>query len=180
MKTKAAEEVGIKIKHIKLPAEAEVDDVVSVVNQLNSDSAVNGILVQLPLGSHVGASGERTVTEAVSPEKDVDGFVSCCGVISEKLTQGNSRFGAFNIGHLSSRASDPFFVPCTPAGVLRLLDSSKVTLSGAHAVVLGRSDIVGSPVCSLLRSRDATVTQCHSKTENLPEIVRSQKALSKP
>ncbi|KAJ3492354.1 hypothetical protein NLI96_g18 [Meripilus lineatus] len=155
MKIKAAEEVGIKINHIQLSGDADVDEIVSVVNQLNADASVSGILVQLPLGPHVGAAGERIVTEAVSPEKDVDGF------------------STYNIGHLSSRASDPYLVPCTPAGVIKLLEEAKVTIAGAHAVVIGRSDIVGSPVCALLRSKDATVTQCHSKTKNLPEIIKT-------
>ncbi|CAL1705064.1 unnamed protein product [Somion occarium] len=155
MKARAAEEVGIKFKHITLPEEAEVDEVVEVVQKLNDDPDISGILVQLPLGSHVGSVGESEVTEAVSPEKDVDGF------------------HAYNIGHLASRASNPLFIPCTPAGVLRLLESTGVTITGANAVVLGRSDIVGSPVAALLRSRDATVTQCHSHTKNLPEIVKN-------
>ncbi|KAI9509384.1 C-1-tetrahydrofolate synthase [Russula earlei] len=155
MKIKAAEEVGIKYKHITLPVEATVDEIVSVVERLNRDDTVSGILVQLPLGDHIGADGERIVTEAVSPEKDVDGF------------------HAYNIGHLSSRASLPLFTPCTPTGVMRLLESTGVPLTGASAVVLGRSDIVGNPVSVMLRNKDATVTQCHSKTRNLPEIVKS-------
>ncbi|KAI0647265.1 FTHFS-domain-containing protein [Trametes meyenii] len=154
MKAKAAEEVGIEFKHVKVPEEAEVVDVVDIVKRLNEDETVSGILVQLPLGSHVGADGERTVTEAVSPEKDVDGF------------------HAYNIGHLSSRASDPLFTPCTPSGVIRLLESTGVSIAGSRAVVLGRSDIVGSPVAAMLRHRDATVTQCHSRTKNLEEIVK--------
>lgn len=82
-----------------------------------------------------------------------------------------SSFHAYNIGHLSSRASDPLFAPCTPTGVIRLLESTGVSIEGLRAVVLGRSDIVGSPVAAMLRNKDATVTQCHSKTKNLPEIV---------
>ncbi|OBZ69070.1 C-1-tetrahydrofolate synthase, cytoplasmic [Grifola frondosa] len=155
MKARAAEEVGIEFKHINVPAEAEVEDVVEIVRKLNDDQSISGILVQLPLGDHVGAEGERTVTEAVSPEKDVDGF------------------HAYNIGHLSSRASDPLFTPCTPTGVIRLLDSTGVTIAGSQAVVLGRSDIVGSPVAAMLRHRDATVTQCHSRTKNIEAIVKS-------
>lgn len=80
-------------------------------------------------------------------------------------------FHAYNIGHLSSRASEPLFAPCTPAGVIRLLESTGVSIEGLRAVVLGRSDIVGSPVAAMLRNLDATVTQCHSKTKSLPEIV---------
>jgi Tetrahydrofolate dehydrogenase/cyclohydrolase, NAD(P)-binding domain len=81
------------------------------------------------------------------------------------------RFHAYNIGHLSSRASDPIFAPCTPSAVIRLLKSTSVPISGSNAVVLGRSDIVGSPVASMLRKADATVTQCHSKSKNIPDIV---------
>ncbi|KAG8902725.1 tetrahydrofolate synthase [Tulasnella sp. 403] len=155
MKAKAAAETGMKFTHVQLPAEATVAEVVTVVQKLNNDDNVSGILVQLPLGEHVTPEGEREVTEAVSPEKDVDGF------------------HAYNIGHLSSRASIPLFSPCTPSGVIRLLDSTGQSISGTHAVVLGRSDIVGSPVAAMLRKRDATVTQCHSRTKNLPEIVKT-------
>ncbi|KAG9318484.1 formate--tetrahydrofolate ligase-domain-containing protein [Chiua virens] len=154
MKAKASEEVGIHFQHVTLPEAASVQEVVSVVKRLNDDDSVNGILVQLPLGPQIDADGVRTVTESISPEKDVDGF------------------HAYNIGHLSSRASSPLFTPCTPAAVIRLLESTGVTISGANAVVLGRSDIVGNPVVALLRNKDATVTQCHSRTKNLEQFVR--------
>ncbi|KIM65259.1 hypothetical protein SCLCIDRAFT_1212413 [Scleroderma citrinum Foug A] len=154
MKTKAAEEVGIKLTHINLPESASVDEIVTLVKRLNADNEVSGILVQLPLGPHVDPDGVRTVTEAISPEKDVDGF------------------HAYNIGHLASRASAPLFVPCTPAAVIRLLESTGVTIAGTDVAVLGRSDIVGNPVTSILRNRDATVTQCHSRTKNLEDIVK--------
>ncbi|KAH8833622.1 C-1-tetrahydrofolate synthase [Flagelloscypha sp. PMI_526] len=155
MKSKAADEVGIQFKHIALPAEASVDQVIATVKSLNSDESVSGILVQLPLGDHVNSEGERKVTEAIDPYKDVDGF------------------HAYNIGHLSSKASNPLFSPCTPSAVIRLLESTGVELSGAHAVVLGRSDIVGSPVAAMLRARDATVTQCHSRTKNIEGLVKN-------
>ncbi|KAI4527658.1 FTHFS-domain-containing protein [Schizophyllum commune Loenen D] len=155
MKSKAAQEVGIAFKHVTLPEEATTEEVVDVVQRLNADECVSGILVQLPLGPHVGASGERTVTEAISPEKDVDGF------------------HAYNIGHLSSRDSNPLFAPCTPSAVIRLLESTGVEIAGTNAVVLGRSDIVGSPVASMLRNKDATVTQCHSRTKNIESIVKN-------
>lgn len=87
--------------------------------------------------------------------------------------QTSDRFHAFNIGHLSSRASVPLFAPCTPSAVIRLLESTGVPISGSHAVVLGRSDIVGSPVASMLRNRDATVTQCHSRTKDIEAMVRT-------
>ncbi|KAJ6547568.1 FTHFS-domain-containing protein [Mycena capillaripes] len=155
MKAKAAEEVGIKFHHVALPAASTVDEVIETVKRLNEDEKISGILVQLPLGEHVKPEGERLVTEAVSPEKDIDGF------------------HAYNIGHLSSRASEPLFTPCTPSAVIRLLESTGVALSGANAVVLGRSDIVGSPVASMLRNRDATVTQCHSRTKGIEAIIKN-------
>ncbi|KAK7014860.1 FTHFS-domain-containing protein [Favolaschia claudopus] len=155
MKAKAAEEVGIEFHHVALPAASTVEEVIATVKQLNDNENVSGILVQLPLGDHVTPEGERLVTEAVSPEKDIDGF------------------HAYNIGHLSSRASEPLFAPCTPSAVIRLLESTNVPLSGANAVVLGRSDIVGSPVASMLRNRDATVTQCHSRTKNIEAIIKN-------
>jgi methylenetetrahydrofolate dehydrogenase (NADP+)/methenyltetrahydrofolate cyclohydrolase/formyltetrahydrofolate synthetase len=108
----------------------------------------------------------------VSPEKDVDGQVVCrfphC---HHSHTDLLNRFHAYNIGHLSSRASDPLFKPCTPAAIMHLIDSTGVSLAGANVVVLGRSDIVGNPVASMLRNKDATVTQCHSRTRDIPAIV---------
>lgn len=112
---------------------------------------MHGILVQLPLPSHIS---EHTVTSAVSDDKDVDGF------------------GAINIGELAKRGGRPLFVPCTPQGVMELLRVSGVDPAGKDAVVLGRSDIVGSPVSYLLKSADATVTVCHSKTKNLTEVLK--------
>lgn len=97
--------------------------------------------------------------------------------ISFILNALHHRFHAYNIGLLSSRASAPLFSPCTPAGVMLLLESTGINIAGKHAVVLGRSDIVGSPVCALLRRKDATVTQCHSRTQNLENIVRSKRRL---
>ncbi|EEB91105.1 hypothetical protein MPER_10594 [Moniliophthora perniciosa FA553] len=155
MKAKAAEEVGIKYRHVALPAEASVEEIIDVVKNLNDDDTVSGVLVQLPLGDHVTPEGERLVTEAVSPEKDVDGF------------------HAYNIGHLSSRASVPLFAPCTPSAVLRLIESTGKAIAGSNAVVLGRSDIVGSPVAYMLRNRDATVTQCHSRTKDIERTIKN-------
>ncbi|KAH9484259.1 C-1-tetrahydrofolate synthase, cytoplasmic [Psilocybe cubensis] len=155
MKAKAAEEVGIKYKHINVPVETSADHIVKVVEDLNADQDVSAILVQLPLGEHITSADERLVTEAVSPGKDVDGF------------------HAYNIGHLSSRASDPLFAPCTPSAVMRLIKSTGVSIAGSNTVVLGRSDIVGSPVASMLRNADATVTQCHSRTKNIQDIVKN-------
>ncbi|PWN89547.1 FTHFS-domain-containing protein [Acaromyces ingoldii] len=150
MKRLAAEECGMRFQHIHLPAGSSEAAIVKKVTELNEDPAVDGVLVQLPLGDHIKADGERRVTEAVSPEKDVDGF------------------HALNIGHLSSKACNPLFLPCTPAGVIKLLEEAGIhDMSGLRAVVIGRSDIVGNPVMSLLRSRNCTVTQVHSRTRDL-------------
>ncbi len=156
MKIKAAKEAGIKTTLVVLggPEDGVGEyEVMAEVQRLNDDPDVHGVLVQLPLSDDIGRDGERRITEAVSPEKDVDGF------------------HAYNIGLLSSRASAPLYNPCTPAGVMVLLEKAGVQVAGKHAVVLGRSDIVGSPMCALLRRKDATVTQCHSRTQNLPELV---------
>lgn len=121
------------------------------ITNLNNDPSIHGVLVQLPLPKHIS---EHTITSAVADEKDVDGF------------------GVSNIGELSKRGGHPLFTPCTPKGVLVLLEEAGVDLKGKNAVVLGRSDIVGSPVSALLRNADATVTVCHSRTQNLPEIIK--------
>ncbi|CAK9780867.1 putative folic acid and derivative metabolism-related protein [Cutaneotrichosporon oleaginosum] len=162
MKLKAAEESGMKVEHIQVPADSEVEGaakgtgvrkLLDLVHKANEDEKVAGILVQLPLP---GASKEeeKKVVESISVGKDVDGF------------------HPENIGLLSGRLTEPHFTPCTPAGIVRLIDSTGFDLKGANVVVLGRSDIVGTPTCALLRKRDATVTQCHSKTVGLPDIVR--------
>ncbi|KAG0147914.1 hypothetical protein CROQUDRAFT_655494 [Cronartium quercuum f. sp. fusiforme G11] len=155
MKKKAAEECQINFLHIIIPTEATEENVSKEILNLNMNPNIDGLLVQLPLSKHIGQEGERRITELISPEKDVDGF------------------HAYNIGLLSSRASEPLFYPCTPAGVIKLIEQTDIKISGKHAVVLGRSDIVGSPVCALLRRKDATVTQCHSRTQNLSEILKT-------
>ena len=149
MKAKAAAEAGIAFQHKILDASADVREVVRAVDALNADPSVHGLLVQLPLSDGIGHVGERAVTEAVSADKDVDGF------------------GALNIGKLQSRADEPLFAPCTPAGCIALIESTGVPIAGANAVVLGRSDIVGSPVCAMLRRKDATVTQLHSRSKDI-------------
>lgn len=121
------------------------------INQFNNDPSVHGILVQLPVPKHIS---EYAVTSAVSDEKDVDGF------------------GAKNIGELAKKGGKPLFVPCTPKGVMVLLKESGIDVAGKHAVVLGRSDIVGNPVSFLLKNADATVTQCHSKTKNIENFIK--------
>ncbi|EFX04398.1 c1 tetrahydrofolate ligase [Grosmannia clavigera kw1407] len=146
MKLKAAEEAGIKCDLIHLPESTTESEILEEILRLNRDPSVHGILVQLPVPKHVS---EYAVTSAVALEKDVDGF------------------GTNNIGELSKRGGRPLFTPCTPKGVMRLLKETGISLRGKHAVVVGRSDIVGNPVAYLLRHADATVTVCHSQTADL-------------
>ena len=155
-KQKACSEVGIESFGHYLPATATQKEVEDLVRELNADPRVNGILVQLPLPSGLI---EEDVLKAVSIEKDVDGFHPS------------------NIGRLAQKGRDPLFVPCTPAGVIVLLDRIGVPLEGTNAVVLGRSNIVGMPVALLLVRRNATVTICHSKSKDLPGIVREADVL---
>jgi 5,10-methylene-tetrahydrofolate dehydrogenase/methenyl tetrahydrofolate cyclohydrolase len=155
-KQKACAEVGIESFGFELPKEAGQDEVEKLVKQLNDDPKVNGILVQLPLPS--GFDEER-VLNAISIEKDVDGF------------------HPLNIGRLAQKGRDPLFIPCTPAGVMYMLERELPTLEGANAVVLGRSNIVGMPVALLLVRANATVTICHSRSKNLPDIVRGADVL---
>ncbi|EGE77394.2 formate-tetrahydrofolate ligase [Blastomyces dermatitidis ATCC 18188] len=151
MKLKAAEEANISCKLSKFSEDISEPELLQEIALANNDPSVHGILVQLPLPSHLS---EHTITSAVASEKDVDGF------------------GAVNIGELAKRGGKPLFVPCTPQGVMELLRVSGIELAGKNAVVLGRSDIVGSPVSYLLKNADATVTVCHSKTKNLEAIVK--------
>ncbi|GAM85610.1 hypothetical protein ANO11243_036170 [Dothideomycetidae sp. 11243] len=151
MKLKAAEEANISCKLEKYPEDISEAELLQHITRLNNNAAVHGILVQLPVPKHIS---EHAVTSAVADEKDVDGF------------------GATNIGELAKRGGKPLFVPCTPKGVMVLLQESGVELDGKKAVVIGRSDIVGSPVSYLLKNADATVTVCHSKTKDLAAIVK--------
>jgi len=146
MKLKAAEECGIDAELIKFDESATETELIAKLVQLNNDPSVHGILVQLPLPQGVS---EYAVTSAVADEKDVDGF------------------GTNNIGELAKRGGKPYFTPCTPKGVMALLEDAGVELKGKNAVVVGRSDIVGSPVSYLLKNADATVTVCHSRTKDL-------------
>ncbi len=150
-KRKACAEVGIESFGNELPKTATQAEVEALVAQLNADPKVHGILVQLPLPD--GLDEER-VLNAISLSKDVDGF------------------HPVNIGRLSMKGRKPLFVPCTPAGCLVLLEEAGAQFRGANAVVLGRSNIVGLPAAMLLVHRDCTVTICHSRTKNLPEVVR--------
>ncbi|OAL38819.1 hypothetical protein AYO20_02025 [Fonsecaea nubica] len=151
MKLKAAEEAGIDCALVHLPDSISEPELLQQIIDFNNDPAVHGILVQLPIPKHLS---EHTITSAVADEKDVDGF------------------GATNIGELAKRGGKPFFVPCTPKGVMVLLQESGVDPRGKTAVVLGRSDIVGSPVSYLLKSADATVIVCHSKTQRIEDVVK--------
>jgi len=155
-KQKACLEAGINSFGYDLPATARQSEVEDLVRKLNADPAVNGILVQLPLPS--GLNEER-VLSAISIEKDVDGF------------------HPINIGRLAQKGREPLFIPCTPAGVMYLLGRAIPSLEGLNAVVLGRSNIVGMPVALLLVRANATVTICHSRTKNLPGVVRQADVL---
>lgn len=155
-KQKACQEAGIQSFGFHLPNDATQDQVEGLVKELNADTRVNGILVQLPLPS--GLDEER-VLSAISLEKDVDGF------------------HPINIGRLAQKGREPLFVPCTPAGVMVMLEEVNQKLDGTNAVVLGRSNIVGMPVALLLVRANATVTICHSRTKNLPDVVRSADVL---
>jgi 5,10-methylene-tetrahydrofolate dehydrogenase/methenyl tetrahydrofolate cyclohydrolase len=151
MKHKACEEAGIRSIGHELPATATQDEVESLVEELNEDPEVHGILVQLPLPN--GLDDER-ILRTISIEKDVDGF------------------HPLNIGRLAQKGREPKFVPATPFGVIHLLKHEGVELEGADAVVLGRSNIVGRPAALLLLKENATVTICHSRTRNLSEKCR--------
>jgi methylenetetrahydrofolate dehydrogenase (NADP+) / methenyltetrahydrofolate cyclohydrolase len=155
-KQKASAQAGIESFGFKLPATASQDEVDSLVRELNQDPRVNGILVQLPLPS--GLDEER-VLSTISIEKDVDGF------------------HPLNIGRLAQKGRDPLFIPCTPFGVMYMLEHLGVKLEGANAVVLGRSNIVGMPVALLMVRANATTTICHSRTKDLPAVCREADVL---
>ncbi|HZN09031.1 MAG TPA: bifunctional 5,10-methylenetetrahydrofolate dehydrogenase/5,10-methenyltetrahydrofolate cyclohydrolase [Pyrinomonadaceae bacterium] len=148
-KIKACEEVGIRSEHHALPASTTTEELLNLIASLNSREDVDGILTQLPLPSGVE---ERAIIEAIDPAKDVDGFHP---VNAGKLALGR-----------------PVFVPCTPAGIIELLDDSGIEIRGARACVVGRSQIVGRPMAQLLLQRDATVTICHSRTRDLASVTR--------
>lgn len=149
MKHQACERVHIGSINVTLPADATTARVVETVRRLNEDPEINGILVQLPLPEGIE---EEAVIEAVSPAKDVDGFHPC------------------NLGQLFS--GRPRFAPCTPAGIMTLLEEYGIDPAGRRAVVIGRSIDVGRPMAALLLNADATVTICHSRTADLPAVAR--------
>jgi len=149
MKHRACEQVGIGSVGMELAADATTEQVLTAVTQLNDDTGIDGILIQLPLPKQIDT--ERVIA-AVHPKKDVDGF------------------HPFNLGLLFS--GRPRFVPCTPKGIMTLLAEYKIELAGTRAVVVGRSIDVGRPMSALFTNADATVTLCHSKTKNLAEEIR--------
>jgi len=151
MKQKACAELGMTSYHHPVAADVTQEDLEKLIKELNADPKVNGILVQLPLPSHLD---EERVLQLISIEKDVDGF------------------SPLNIGRLAQKGREPLFVPCTPFGCIYLLEKSGVKIEGANAVVLGRSNIVGMPAALLLIGKNATVTVCHSRTKDLPSVVR--------
>lgn len=151
-KSRMAKECGFHSVQHTLPHETTQDKLLALVDKLNNDPSIHGILVQLPLPDHIDATA---VIQSISPEKDVDGF------------------HFINVGKLGTGAIDTAFVPCTPAGSMLLLERVRgKDLSGLSAVVIGRSNIVGKPMANLLLAANATVTIAHSRTANLPEVVR--------
>ncbi|MBL8123356.1 MAG: bifunctional methylenetetrahydrofolate dehydrogenase/methenyltetrahydrofolate cyclohydrolase FolD [Pyrinomonadaceae bacterium] len=148
-KVKTSHELGIVSEHIHLEADTTHDEVLSTVKRLNRRDDIDGILVQLPLPDHID---ENAILEAIDPQKDVDGF------------------HPMNVGRLNQGQRS--LVPCTPAGVIEILKRSGIGIAGKHAVVVGRSNIVGKPMAALLLKENATVTICHSRTTDLPSITR--------
>jgi methylenetetrahydrofolate dehydrogenase (NADP+) / methenyltetrahydrofolate cyclohydrolase len=146
-KVKTSEELGMISEHHHLPEDTSHEELLNLVKDLNNRDEVDGILVQLPLPAQID---EREILEAINPEKDVDGF------------------HPINVGKLSQGQKS--LVPCTPAGIIEILKRSGINIAGEHAVIIGRSNIVGKPMAQLLLQENATVTICHSRTRNLAEI----------
>lgn len=148
-KHKACLEVGINSYEIKYPEDVKEEELIAKIRELNYDQNVNGILVQLPLPKHIS---EEKVINSINPDKDVDAF------------------HPFNVGKIMLGEYE--YLPCTPAGIMKLLEHYKIELSGKECVVLGRSNIVGKPMAHLLLQKNGTVTVCHSKTANLAEVTK--------
>lgn len=146
-----AEKIGIISNVIRYPATITEDELTDKIHELNMDDNVNAILVQLPLPEHIS---KENITNIINPQKDVDGFTP------------------YNFGKLFS-GEKPFVYPCTPKGILLLLDEYNIELEGKHAVIVGRSNIVGKPLLQMLLNRNATVTICHSHTKNLANITKT-------
>lgn len=150
-KKKTAENLGINSVVIKYPSDISENELLSKVKELNSDKNVTAILVQLPLPEHIN---KFSIIDAISPDKDVDGLTP------------------YNSGKLFT-GEKPYVYPCTPKGILLLLDEYNIEIEGKHVVVIGRSNLVGKPVAQMLMNRNATVTVCHSKTKNLADITKT-------
>ena len=150
-KKKTAEKLGINSLSIEYPADISEKELVAKIEELNNDKNVTAILVQLPLPKHIN---KNKVIDAILPQKDVDGLTT------------------YNLGKLFS-GENPYVYPCTPKGILLLLDEYNIELDGKNIVVIGRSNLVGKPVAQMLLNRNATVTMCHSHTKNLSEITKT-------
>ncbi len=148
-KSKACEDVGIAYEEYLLPAETKMEELLELIEKLNNDETVHGILVQSPLPQGLDAN---VAFRTISPKKDVDGF------------------NPINVGKLS--LNQDCFVSCTPFGVIKMLEAYNIPIEGAHAVVIGRSNIVGKPLVQCLLNKNATVTVCHSRTKNLKEMTK--------
>ncbi len=148
-KEKACIEMGFYSEKHVLPVTASQDELLKLIDKLNKDKNIHGILVQLPLPKQIN---EDLVLEAISPGKDVDGF------------------HPYNVGRLA--VGKPLFQPCTPYGMMKMLEYSNISVEGKHAVIIGRSNIVGKPIALMLLQKSATVTICHSKTKDLKEEVK--------
>ena len=146
-KSVGCDQVGIHSVNIKLPETTTQDELEKLIARLNADDTIHGILVQLPLPAQID---EKAVIDAIPPEKDVDGF------------------SPVNVGRM--QIGEPCYLPCTPAGCIRMIESTGTDIAGKNAVVIGRSNIVGKPAALLLLAKNATVTICHSRTKNLKEV----------
>ena len=150
-KKKTAEKLGINSLSIEYPADISENELLSKIQELNNDKNITAILVQLPLPEHMN---KNKIIDAILPQKDVDGLTP------------------YNLGKLFS-GEEPYVYPCTPKGILLLLDEYNIELDGKNVVVVGRSNLVGKPVAQMLLKRNATVTMCHSHTKNLSEITKT-------
>lgn len=150
-KKKTAENLGINSLVINYPSDVSENELLAKIDELNNDNSVTAILVQLPLPEHIN---KFKVLDSISPKKDVDGLTP------------------YNSGKLFA-GEEPYVYPCTPKGILLLLDEYNIELNGKHVVVIGRSNLVGKPVAQMLLKRNATVTMCHSHTKNLSEITKT-------
>ena len=148
-KSKACEDVGIEYEEYILPAKTKMEELLELIEKLNNDETIHGILVQSPLPKGLDAN---EAFRTISPKKDVDGF------------------NPINVGKLS--LNQDCFVSCTPYGIIKMLEAYNIEIEGAHAVIIGRSNIVGKPLAQCLLNKNATVTICHSKTKNLKELTK--------